>query len=165
LTAEYAAGADVAVVKLFRGRRTLVHRRLWPEVDALAQTARERVHARPVREHERRFLDVVERDPGIPSSALHAHLRLERRAFESAKRNLEQWLCTFGRERDDVDFHTHEPALFPWSDGSIARSQRRRRRLGADRALMTLVGAVGSDRTIAPSRLFPVAALVSPQSA
>ena len=40
LTDEYERGGDVAVVKLVRGRRTLVDRALWAPVHALAVAAR-----------------------------------------------------------------------------------------------------------------------------
>jgi hypothetical protein len=160
LTAEYdCSGTDVAVVKLFRGRRTLVHRRLWPAVDALAHAGQEQLRTRPATDVERRFVDLVERSPGIASNELRESLRADRRAFDRAKRNAEQWLCTFGRARDDVDHHTHEPALFPWSEGTIARSQRRRARLAFDHALAALLASIDQERAGRPGRIFPVVAL------
>jgi len=149
LTDEYERDRDVAIVKLFRGRRTLVHRRLWPAVDALAVAARHRAHER---QDLHPFLVIVERSAGIPLSELRRELALERREFDRTKRTLESWLCVFGRERDDVDYHTHEPALFPWSEGKIARGTQRRP-APAD-ALEELAQAVG---TPTAARCFPVA--------
>jgi hypothetical protein len=148
LTDEYERDRDVAVVKLFRGRRTLVQRRLWPAVDALAVAARVNAYARDDLDP---FLAIVERSPGIPLGELRTELGLERRVFDRPKRTLESWLCVFGRERDDVDFHTHEPALFPWSEGKIARGTRKRPAPGD--ALDALALAAG---TSTPARLFPV---------
>ncbi len=162
LTDEYENTDDVAVVKLFRGRRSLVHRRLWPAVDALAIAAREQVLARPVRTDARRFAVLVESRPGIPMGELRDELRLERRAFDRTKRDLEQWLCVYGREREDVDFHTHEPALFPWSAGAIGRACRRGRPLTVDAAIETLLEAVGTGAALPAARLFPAARLLVP---
>ncbi len=148
LTDEYQTTDDVAVVKLFRGRRTLVHRRLWRAVDALAIAAREQVLGRPERSAERRFVVVVEQRAGVPMGELRAELGLERRAFDRVKRELEQWLCVYGREREDVEYHTHEPALFPWSTGAIGRARGRRRPLGVDAATATLVEAVGTGAAV-----------------
>jgi hypothetical protein len=156
LTDEYEQADDVAVAKLFRGRRTLVHRRLWPAVDALAIAAREQVLARPVRTDVRRFVVLVEQRAGVPMGELREELRLERRAFDRAKRDLEQWLCVYGRERDDVEHHTHEPAFFPWSSGDIGRARGRRRPLAVDAATATLLAAVGTNAAGPAARLFPV---------
>ena len=93
---------------------------------------------------------------------LRDELRLERRAFERTKRELEQWLCVYGREREDVDFHTHEPALFPWSTGAIAGARGRRRPLTVDAAIATLLEAVGTGAAIPAARLFPAAKLLVP---
>jgi hypothetical protein len=98
------------------------------------------------------FLVIVERRAGIPLGELRTEFGLERRIFDRTKRILESWLCVLGRERDDVDFHTHEPALFPWSEGKIARGTRKRPAPGD--ALDELAVAVG---TSTPARLFPVA--------
>jgi hypothetical protein len=162
LSDEYEGTDDVAVVKLFRGRRTLVHRRLWPAVDALAIAAREHVLDRPVRSDARRFAVLVEQRAGVPMGELRDELRLERRAFDRTKRELEQCLCVYGREREDVDFHTHEPALFPWSTGAIGRARRRRRPLTVDAAIATLLEAAGTV-AMPVARLFPVARLLVPQ--
>jgi hypothetical protein len=156
LTAEYEHGRDVAVVKLFRGRRTLVHRRLWGAVDALARDATARVmNARPQNDAAR-FLAAVDRQPGVPMSELRAQLHLDRRVFDRTKRNLEQWLCLLAHERDDLDYHTHEPALSPWSAGLIARTHRRRRPLAVDDAVSVLRDAVAGADSTAAARLFPV---------
>ena len=155
LTDEYESGTEVAVVKLFRGRRTLVHRRLWSAVDALATAAHACVQARPARDSERRFLLAVDENPGAPLSDLREQLGLERRAGDRARRNLEQWLCVFGRERTDVEYHTHEPSLFPWRDTPIARAGWRRKALDPESALTLLAGAAGTKPGV-----FPVARLL-----
>jgi hypothetical protein len=160
LTDEYEAAADdVAVVKLFRGRRTLVHARHWDAVDALARAAHSRVSAGDQGAGAAAFLAAVDEQPGVPLGVLRGDLGLERRDFDRAKRDLEQWCCVFGRERDDVEYHTHEPALYPWVQYRIgtARRQRRRRAGDADRAADELRAAVpdAKPRT-STAQLFPV---------
>ena len=162
LTDEYARGDEVAVVKLFRGRRTLVHRRLWPAVDALAVAARAHVLALPVRTDARRFVVLVEQRVGVPLSEVREEIRLDRRVFDRTRRDLEQWLCMLGREREDVDHHTHEPALFPWSAGAIGRARGRGRPHAVDAATATLLAAVDCDPTVSAARLFPVVKLLVP---
>jgi hypothetical protein len=152
LTEELGARPDVAVVKLFRGRRTLVHRRWWSDVDALARAARDTIATRAIAtDLHRQVLARVEDRPGIPLSELRESLALERRACDRVRRDLEQWLCLFGRERTDVDFHTHEPALYPWRDGPVARGASRAA-VDPARALERLAAAAS-----APVRAFPVA--------
>jgi hypothetical protein len=104
---------DVAECKVFRGRRTLVHARLWPAVHALAIAARPAV--------ESRVLDFIESRPGASGEDCRAALAIDARAFQREKGKLEQWLCIWSAERDDVDYHTHDRAWFPWSTGKIAR--------------------------------------------
>jgi len=104
-----------------------------------------------------RVLTAVEDHPAIPLGSLRAQLGLERRAFDRTRRDLEQWLCVFGRERDDVEHHTHEPALFPWSRGPIARGRRGRAPRTVDAALARLRGATDAEPRTSLTQLFPVA--------
>jgi hypothetical protein len=143
-------------VKLFRGPRTLVHRRLWPAVDVLAGEARERLLARSADDVDRRVLVTVEASPGIPLGELRRAVRIERRVLDRAKRNLEERLAVFGRERDDVEHHTHEPALFPWRDGPIARGTRSGGRPDSEHAITVLMAAAGAAGELPDARLFPV---------
>ena len=66
------------------------------------------------------------------------------------------------RARDDVDFHTHEPAMFPWSAGAIGRARERGRRLTVDAATATLLAVVGTDAAVPAARVFPVTRLLVP---
>src|SRR5262245_51952339 len=92
LTDDYERRDDVAVVKLFRGRRTIVTRRLWPAVDVLAEHARAGVLGCRSDEPARRVLEAVERQPGLPLSAVPAECGFDRRTVDRVKRNLDQWL-------------------------------------------------------------------------
>jgi hypothetical protein len=160
LTDEYEVAAnDVAVVKLFRGRRTLVHERHWNAVDALARAAHARISAGDQGAAAAAFLLAVDEQPGVPLGVLRGDLGLARRDFDRTKRDLEQWCCMFGRERDDVEHHTHEPALYPWAQHRIATARRpgRGRARDADRAAEDLRAAVpGSKPGIRTAQLFPV---------
>ena len=104
---------DVAECKVLRGRRTLVHARLWPAVHALALAARPAVKST--------LLDFIESRPGASGEDCRAALAIDARAFQREKGKLEQWLCVWSGERDDVDYHTHDRAWFPWAPGTIAR--------------------------------------------
>ena len=65
-------------------------------------------------------------------------------------------------ERDDVAFHTHEPALFPWSHGPIARARRGRAARDIEAALDLLRAATDATRDIPIARLFPTARVRAP---
>jgi hypothetical protein len=104
---------DVAECKLLRGRRTLVHARLWPAVHAAAVAARPAVNST--------LLEFIESRPGASGEECRAALAVDARTFQREKGKLEQWLCVWGDERDDVDYHTHDRAWFPWKTGKIAR--------------------------------------------
>ena len=138
------ARADVAECKLLRGRRTLVDRRLWPAVHALACAARPNVDSR--------LLDVVESRPGASGEECRAVLAIDARAFQREKGKLEQWLCVWGVERDDVEYHTHDRAWHPWSTSKIARGVKKTPPV-AD-ACATLEAAIASD--VALAKLLPV---------
>jgi hypothetical protein len=144
LAFELSARDDVGVCKLLRGRTTLVHRRLWPAVHGLAVAARANVHSA--------LLDVIDARPGVSGEECRAVLAIDSRAFQRDKTNLERWLCVWSDERDDVDFHTHDRAWFPWSTGKIARGTNDA--LPADVAATVLLDALASDAK--PATLFPV---------
>ena len=162
LTAEYESGADVAVAKLFRGRRTLIDRRLWAAVDVLAGAAA-RVcspvrRARPIERCSPRSTN--SRASRSVSCAISSASIAGRSTARG--RDLEQWLCLFGRERDDVAFHTHEPALFPWSHGPIARGRRGRAPRDIEAALDLLRAAPDVTADVPIARLFPAARVRAP---
>jgi hypothetical protein len=113
LAAELLQRDDVAECKLLRGRRTLVHARLWPAVHGLAVAARPSVMSP--------LLDFIESRSGASGEDCRAALAIDARTFRREKGKLEQWLCVWSGERDDVDFHTHDRAWFPWATGKVAR--------------------------------------------
>ena len=125
---QLAEQPGVARAKLFRGRTTLIARRLWPAVDTLARGARARIQALPTRDEQRTFLAQVETSPGMGGGELREQLALDARAFQRIKGRLEQKLCTFGVEREELDYHTHESCWFPWSASKLAKGLDRRRR-------------------------------------
>jgi hypothetical protein len=119
--------AELGRAKLFRGRSTLISKRLWPAVDTLARHARERVRALSAGSEEYAMLEAIEAQPRISGGELREHLGLEARAFQRIKGRLEQRLTVFGREREDLDHHTHESCWLPWSASKIATGLDRRR--------------------------------------
>jgi hypothetical protein len=142
MTEELSARPDVAQCKLLRGRRTLVHARLWPAVHACALAARPRVDSA--------LLDFVEARPGASGDECKAALAIESRAFQREKAKLEQWLCLWSDERDDVEFHTHDRAWFPWGNGKLARG------VDAVPSFDDAVAALAAAVTGKPDTLFPV---------
>jgi hypothetical protein len=118
LREELAARDDAAVVKLVRGRSTVVHARHWPAVEALARASRAAVRGNAL-------LERIEQEPGIPGADLKAALGLEgkdgSRKFLRWKNELELALAIVGREQEDAAHHTHDAAWFPWSQSKIAR--------------------------------------------
>jgi hypothetical protein len=124
----------------------------------LARAAHARVSAGDQGATAAAFLVAVDERPGIALSVLRGELGVERRAFDRTKRDLEQWCCVFGRERDDVEYHTHEPALYPWVQHPIVTARRRGRRArDADRAAEDLRAAVpGAEPGTRTAQLFPV---------
>ncbi len=156
-----AGRPDVSRAKLFRGRSTLIAKRLWPAVDALARDARERLGSRTAPGLQRRFLELAEARPGIPVGELRESLGLDAKTFQRIKGQLEQKLCLFGVEREDLDYHTHESCCFPWSDSKIAKGvDQRWKRPETDDAIDALLRAVyPKQRPAKPPRistLFPV---------
>jgi hypothetical protein len=135
---------DVGECKLLRGRRTIVHRRLWPAVHALACAARPNVDSR--------LLDLIESRPGASGEECRAVLAIDSRAFQREKGKLEQWLCVWGVDRDDVEYHTHDRAWHPWSTGKIAGGVKKVPPV-AD-ACSALSEAIASD--VALAKLLPV---------
>jgi hypothetical protein len=152
VTAELGARPDVAECKLLRGRRTLVHERLWPAVHACALAARPRVDSA--------LLHLVEQRPGVSGDECKAVLAVDSRAFQREKGRLEQWLCVWSAERDDVDHHTHDRAWFPWATGKIATGVTTVPSFG--NAATALSEAIGGAH---PAKLFPVVKRAQPSPA
>ncbi len=153
--------SDIGRARLLRGRSTLIAKRLWPAVDALARHARERVRALPRGNEERAMLDQVEARPGIAGGELRGRLDLDTRAFQRIKGRLEPSLAVFGLEREDLGYHSHESCWFPWSGSKIATGlDRRRPGPDAEAAAAVLLEAVyPGARPEKPPRLttlFPV---------
>ena len=145
---ELEARRDVASVKLLRGKVTLVALALWPAVRAVADAAHDVVRSPVLRE--------IERTPGITAERLAAATRLDKKAVQKELRNFERWCCAFSEEREDVEYHTHEQAWFPWSNHKIARA-RRGRACSFDDAVASLLEAAGSGEPA--TRLFPAVAV------
>ncbi|HEX5095920.1 MAG TPA: hypothetical protein VFX21_07905 [Acidimicrobiia bacterium] len=145
---ELEARSDIASVKLLRGKVTIIAPRLWPAVRAVADAARDAVDSPALRE--------IERTPAITVERLMAATGLDKKATRKETRDLERWCCAFSRERDDVEYHTHEQAWFPWSAHKVARS-RRGRACSFDDAVALLHATAGGRESAA--RLFPVVAV------
>ena len=164
-----AERADVQSAKLFRGRRTLVSKKLWPALDALAREAAVAVRQGRGGREQRRVLEIIEATPGIPGGEIKSRLlyrgKQGSRSFLRAKSDLEKWLCIEGVERDDLDYHTHESLWFPWTFSSSARAlARRKTRPSMSAATESLLLAVfpegPSTSSPRPEVLFPVLRLL-----
>lgn len=157
LREELAARDDVALVKLLRGRSTLVQRRLWPAVESLARAARVGVLADRGAPGRRELLEAIERSPGASGDALKRVCGLSGPEFQRRKNDLAAWLCVVGEDQDDalVGHHTHDCVWSPWRSGKVARAVRRPPPL--DEATATLLAAlVVSGRPPRPATLLPV---------
>ncbi|MGH8978651.1 MAG: hypothetical protein ACRDV7_11290, partial [Acidimicrobiia bacterium] len=135
--------------------RTLVHRALWAPVHQVAHHARAAVVAGGASDAHARFVATVEAHPATPVGRLRDLLAFDRRTFDRVRRDLDQWLCVLTRERDDVEYHTHEPALFPWSDGVIAMSAAGSPAGDRTAALATLRRSTDAAANVPTTRLFP----------
>ncbi|MCO5165144.1 MAG: hypothetical protein M9894_02095 [Planctomycetes bacterium] len=125
LREELAARDDVALVKLVRGRSTLVHARHWPALEALARAARVAVLGGRARTGRRELLAAIEAHPGASGEALKAALDLPAAEFQRRKNDLASWLCVDGRDQEeDAEHHTHDQAWYPWAEGKVGRALR-----------------------------------------
>lgn len=123
---EFEQHGDYALVKLFKGKGTVVQRRHWPALNALAVAAHEVVLA--AGDSVARILRAVEATPGITGDELKKRLALKgtpgTRAFQRDKTKLEQWLCVEGRDQEESEHHTHDSVWFPWAQAKAAMSTR-----------------------------------------
>jgi hypothetical protein len=160
---ELAARDDVAVVKLLRGRTTLVHRRLWPAVEALARAARAGVLADQATTGRRELLEAIERSPGAPGAALQRGLALSSAELQKRKNDLCAWLCIVGEEQDEADagHHTHDLAWSPWRAGKVARGVKRVP--SVEDATTALLGALEVEgKPPRPATLLPALKVIAP---
>lgn len=148
-----------ALCKLFRGKSTVVHRRLWPAVNALASTAATAVRMGKGGQEPRKLLALIEEHPGITGAELKrslAYLGKEgSRKFLKVKGDLEQWLCIWGEEQAESEEqgHTHDQLWHPWKAGKIGADGTAP---GADAALRELSEHLDG---VATATAFPVAKL------
>jgi hypothetical protein len=159
---------DVAEIKLLRGRRTLVLRRLWPAVQALAVRARaaliaggERTESHAASDR-RRLLERIEARPGLSGDDLKRDLGLDARAFQRAKNDLCARLALWPEDQDEsADLgHTHDQLWSPWARGKIARGTRSSALPSPDSAMSILLAPLilPPKRPPAPATLFPALA-------
>ena len=164
---ELGERADVETAKLFRGRNTLIARRHWPSLQALASEAAAAVRRGAGGPESRRMLQLIESSPGIAGSELKSQLGLRgaagSRKFQRVKADLERLLCIVGTERLDLGYHTHESVWFPWTRCKSARAIAGRRRLRVEVASESLLRSVytnGPAREKRAETLFPVLRLL-----
>ena len=156
LAIELADRADVARCKLLRGRVTLVVQRLWSPVHTLALAAHAGVQRRSADDDRRRVLGYVDAHPGTSGGTCKTALRLDARAFQRARTDLERWLCIWGAEQPRAEYHTHDRAWFPWTTGKIAGAAGEHESLdGATTTLLAAVFPAGAPRGTRPATLFP----------
>lgn len=163
LREELTARDDVALVKLVRGRSTLVHRPRWPAVEALARAARAAVLAGRAKAGRRELLSLVEARPGTPGEALKTALSLPTSEFQRRKNDLAAWLCVASVEQEEApEHHTHDPLWLPWREGKVARGVGRAALpdvAAAAAALLAALGPFATTRPPRPSTLLPVLAV------
>ncbi len=165
---ELGERSDVETAKLFRGRNTLIARRHWPALQALASEAAAAVRRGAGGPEPRRMLEQIESSPGIAGSELKSRLEFRgtagSRRFQRVKTDLERWLCIIGTERLDLGHHTHESVWFPWAQCKSARAMaRRKRRLQVEVASESLFRAVytnGAPARVRTETLFTVLRLL-----
>ena len=125
LREELIARPDVALCKLFRGKSTLVHRRLWPLIDSIARMAQRGVCAGRCEETRRVMYEVIKAKPGITGAQLKKRLELSGKAgtakFQRAKADLEQWLSIVGVDQPEGEGHTHDQQWYVWAEGKIGK--------------------------------------------
>ena len=115
---ELVNGSDFALIKLFNGRSTVVHRRLWAALNVLAPAARTEVLRQGGGPAV--MLRAIEKQPGLKGEQIKQKLKLESAPFQRDKTRLEQWLCVEGRELAGPEPHTHDSAWFPWGMCKVA---------------------------------------------
>jgi hypothetical protein len=158
---------NVEALKFFMGRRTLVHKGIWPAVARFAALARHEVLRGGKFSRHKSMLKKIESTPGIPSSALRRFAiesqKMSEAQFKRIKRDLESWLCILPFERSDIDYHSHDSAWFPWAQGEIERStdvSTLPTLTTARQELATRLECLGIKEAMLP-RYFPVVRLVS----
>jgi hypothetical protein len=142
LREELDARDDVAVIKLVRGRSTVVHARHWPALEAISRAARSAVADSPM-------LRRISATPGITGKELKEALGLGgkdgSRRFQKGKTELEVALAIVGREQEDPLGHTHDSAWFPWSRSKVAEGVS-----GPLPPIEQAVASLGIDRAFLP---------------
>jgi len=132
---------DVAMIRLVGGRRTLVERRFWSSVEALARHNSATVRAGGATPAHEAMQRLIAENPGIPGAAIKVMLGIEEsRRFQVVKNDLLAWCCVFQAEQDKAEAHTHDAAWHPWSAGKIAAAVREP--VGLDAAVAVLTEAV-----------------------
>lgn len=115
---------DVARLNLFRGKDTLVHRRLWPALNAVALHNVEAVIKGAAGVKPRKLYYAVQDDPGITSEELKAEFESDAggRGFGLIRADLQAWLCILHEARTDTPSALpSDLAWFHWKRGRISR--------------------------------------------
>jgi hypothetical protein len=133
---ELTSDPDHVLVKLFGGMNTVVHRRHWSALNALAAAARATVIG--ARDGPAKILKLIESRPGITGEEIKHELKLDRVPFQRDKTKLEQWLCVEGREQEETEHHTHDSAWHPYAQGKT----RGESVLGPEAPIIALMQAV-----------------------
>lgn len=159
-----ALGDGTALVKLFRGRNTVVACRHYEAVHALASAAIIKA-AQGVRGDDHpAMLDLVTRNPGISGARIKDILDWQgkegSKRFQKIKADLEGLMCIVPQVREDTEAHTHDAAWFPWAEGKIAKACGKKASLSVSEAVERLLSAIPSSptgqRSAKPGTLFPI---------
>lgn len=154
---------DFADIKLWRGKRTVVHRRHFPAIEALARASRIAILDGAAGAAAREMLLLIDSDPGITGKQIAATLGWDAKTFQKHKGHLAELLAIVGVDQEDAESHTHDHAWSPWSSGKIATAMSRHKRFPtpevAGESLLVAAG-VGEVSASERRRLLPVLASV-----
>jgi len=155
---------DFADIKLWRGKRTLVHRRHSPAIEALARMSRGAILDGAAGASPRDMLLLIDGDPGITGKQIQASLDWDAKTFQKHKGQLAELLAVVSKDQEEVESHTHDQMWFPWSTGKIATSMSRHKRFptpdAAAESLLVAAG-IGEVSESEKRRLLPVLTMAS----
>lgn len=137
---------DVLFVKLVLGKVTLVHRRLWPALVAVA-ASREKWQVRGLSVHARSILGLADRGGRIAAREIRDSLKTDSKTVGDAIRELERVLLVHS-ESVHTDKGAHEKLVESW-DSWVDGSGLAAARITSDEGKILLesaAGLLGGDR-------------------
>lgn len=155
---------DFSEMKLWRGKRTIVHRRHFPAIEALARASRLAILDGVAGAMPRDMLLLIDSDPGITGKQITSTLEWDAKTFQKQKGHLAELLAIVGVDQDEAESHTHDQLWSPWSAGKVAMSMSRHKRFPTPHAAaesLLVAAGVGEVSESERRRLLPVIAAAS----